>query len=204
MEKTDSRLPLDILHRYWGYDSFRLRQEDVVRAAMEAGADMAAVSMHKSGGSLTQSSLLLLGKSMNMRYVEQIINMQEVIEVPGYPPYAKGIVNLRGSIVPILDLRMRLGRTEGMYTQRTCIVIMSINDQQMGYIVDEVDAVVVVSNKQIEPPPHMRDVSEDKRYLTGIAKLPGENGVGEKIVLCLEPTKIELEERYKGSANQAV
>lgn len=132
-----------------------------------------------------------------INYVEQIINMQEVIEVPGYPPYAKGIVNLRGSIVPILDLRMRLGRTEGMYTQRTCIVIMSINDQQMGYIVDEVDAVVVVSNKQIEPPPHMRDVSEDKRYLTGIAKLPGENGVGEKIVLCLEPTKIELEDQYK-------
>lgn len=126
--------------------------------------------------------------------VEQIINMPPIIEVPGYPAYAKGIVDLRGSIVPIIDLRMRLGRTEGEYTERTCIVIMRIGDQQQGYIVDEVDAVVVVNDSQLEPPPHMKDVAEDKRYLTGIARLPGDNGVGEKIVLCLEPSKIELED----------
>ena len=144
----------------------------------------------------------LYGVSIN--YVEQIISMQPVTEVPEYPPYAKGIVSLRGSIIPIIDLRMRLGRTETEYTERTCIVITSIGDHQLGCIVDEVDAVIHVADSQIEPPPRMNEVSTANRYLTGIARIPGENDAGEKIVLCLDLTKILLQDEFSTLTSAAV
>lgn len=143
----------------------------------------------------------LYGVSIN--YVEQIISMQPVTEVPEYPPYAKGIVSLRGSIIPIIDLRMRLGRTETVYTERTCIVIITLGEYQLGCIVDEVDAVVHIADSQIEPPPRMKEASTSNRYLTGIARLPSEDGIGEKIVLCLDLTKILLQDEFDALANAA-
>ena len=144
----------------------------------------------------------LYGVSIN--YVEQIISMQPVTEVPEYPPYAKGIVSLRGSIIPIIDLRMRLGRTETVYTERTCIVIINVGEHQLGCIVDEVDAVVHVADSQIEPPPRMNEASTANRYLTGIARLLGDNDAGEKIVLCLDLTKILLQDEFDTLTNAAL
>lgn len=59
--------------------------------------------------------------------VMQIIRTQKIVEIPDYPPYAKGIINLRGSIVPILDIRMRLGKPQVEYSERTCIVLSLIH-----------------------------------------------------------------------------
>ncbi len=141
----------------------------------------------------------LYGVSIN--YVEQIISMQPVTEVPEYPSYAKGIVSLRGSIIPVIDLRMRLGRAETVYTERTCIVIVNIGEYQLGCIVDEVDAVVHVADSQIEPPPRMKEVGTTNRYLTGIARLPSDESTGEKIILCLDLTKILLQDEFDALAN---
>ncbi|MBR2132052.1 MAG: purine-binding chemotaxis protein CheW [Oscillospiraceae bacterium] len=138
-------------------------------------------------------------------HVEQIISMQPVTEVPEYPSYAKGIVSLRGTIIPIIDLRLRLGRTETVYTERTCIVIINIGELQLGCIVDEVDAVVHISEDQIEPAPRMSETSAANRYLTGIARIPGENdGAKEKIVLCLDLTKILQKDEFEALAGAAV
>lgn len=124
--------------------------------------------------------------------VEQIVSMQPITEVPDYPAYAKGIINLRGSIIPVVDLRLRLGKQEMTYDDHTCIIINNVKDSQLGFIVDEVDAVIDIPPSNIAPPPQMgEDVTN--RYLTGVARISGDDGA-EKIVLCLDATKVLRED----------
>lgn len=120
--------------------------------------------------------------------VEQIIGMQPITGVPEYPPYARGIINLRGSIIPLIDLRLRLGRAEVAYNERTCIIINQVEDSQLGFIVDEVDEVVEIPADYISAPPRMGDDTVN-RYLTGIARLVDANGT-EKMILCVDAAKI--------------
>ena len=140
---------------------------------------------------------------VSIGHVEQIISMQPITEIPEYPVYAKGVVSLRGNIIPVIDLRLRLNRPEAAYTERTCIVIINVDDSQLGCIVDEVDAVVHVTEEQISPPPHMSEESASSRYLTGIAKLSGEND-SEKIVLCLDLSKVLLQDEFSLLSERAI
>lgn len=127
--------------------------------------------------------------------VEQIISMQPITEVPEYPVYAKGIINLRGNIIPVLDLRLCLGKQEMEYNDHTCIVISMVRERPFGLIVDEVDAVIDIPETAVSPPPRIGD-DVSGRYLTGVARIPGEQGT-EKIVLCLDAAKILHEEEYE-------
>lgn len=122
-------------------------------------------------------------------HAEQIISMMPVTEIPEYPPYAKGVIDLRGMIVPVIDLRLRFGKPEEVYTEQTCIITCRVEENLIGFIVDAVDAVIDIDADDISTPPR---VSEDPaaRYLIGIARVKGENGAKEKIVLCLDATKI--------------
>ena len=67
-------------------------------------------------------------------HVEQILSMMPITEVPEYPHYSKGIINIRGAIVPLIDLRLRLGKEEAVYTDHTCIIICRIGEDQIGFI----------------------------------------------------------------------
>ena len=122
-------------------------------------------------------------------HTEQIISMMPVTTVPEYPVYAKGVIDLRGMIVPVIDMRLRFGKSEAAYTERTCIITCRMDNDLIGFIVDEVDAVIDIEPDTISPPPR---VSEDPnaRYLTGIARVSSENGAKEKIVLCIDVTRI--------------
>ena len=122
-------------------------------------------------------------------HAEQIVSMMPVTTVPEYPAYAKGVIDLRGMMVPLIDLRLRFGKQEADYTEKTCIITSRVDGELIGFIVDEVDAVVDIGIENISPPPR---VSADPaaRYLTGIARIPAENGGKDKIVLCLDVTKI--------------
>lgn len=124
-------------------------------------------------------------------HVEQILSMVPITEVPEYPPYAKGVINIRGAIIPLIDLRLRLGKAEAEYTEHTCIIICRIGEDQIGFIADSVDAVMTITSEQISAPPQ---VGEDttNRYLVGIGRVPAEDGTGEKLVLCLDTTKVLL------------
>ncbi|MEG0650505.1 MAG: chemotaxis protein CheW, partial [Oscillospiraceae bacterium] len=93
-------------------------------------------------------------------HVVQIVGMQNITEVPEFPYYAKGIINLRGSIIPLIDARLRLGKAEAEYNERTCVIVTSINEHFVGFIVDEVDAVVTIADDLIVPPPRL-DASND-------------------------------------------
>lgn len=115
--------------------------------------------------------------------VVQIVGVQEITQVPEFPEYAKGIINLRGHIIPVLDMRLRLHKEEVPYNERTCIIVINIKENLLGLIVDAVDEVTKIQSQDISNPPKMsRDVTNT--YLQGIAKL--EN----KVVLLLDTEKI--------------
>ena len=124
-------------------------------------------------------------------HVEQIVSMMPITEVPEYPHYAKGIINIRGVIVPLIDLRLRLGKEETAYTDHTCIIICRIGEDQIGFIADSVDAVLTIKPEQISAPPQIGEEATN-RYLIGIARIPSEDGSQEKLVLCMDTTKVLL------------
>ncbi len=115
--------------------------------------------------------------------VVQIISMQKIIPLPDFPAYAKGIINLRGNIVPVIDMRIRLKRPEAEYNESTCIVVTNIHGNYIGFIVDTVDEVTDINNDKISPPPKVTKEIVN-RYLTGIGQ------IGKKVVLLLDVSKI--------------
>lgn len=115
-------------------------------------------------------------------HVVQIVGMQQVTEVPDFPHYAKGIINLRGSIIPLIDIRLRLGKQEAAYNERTCIIVTDINENSVGFIVDEVDAVIAIAESSISPPPQLS--GSVGGYISGIGKLE------DRVALLMDTRKI--------------
>lgn len=115
-------------------------------------------------------------------HVVQIVGMQPTTQVPEYPSYAKGIINLRGTIIPLIDVRARLAKPQADYNERTCIIVTDINAMHVGFIVDEVDAVLAIADELISTPPKLADGTDS--YITGVGRL--ESGV----VLVLDPKKV--------------
>jgi len=102
--------------------------------------------------------------------VREIIRMQAITRVPGAPPYVEGIINLRGQVIPVVDLRKRLELTVSEQTADSRIVWVTINEQDVGVIVDAVTEVLRIPVASIEPPSSMVS-NVDSDYLRGIAKL---------------------------------
>ncbi len=115
--------------------------------------------------------------------VREIIRMQTVTRVPGAPPYVEGIINLRGQVIPVVDLRKRLELTVGEQTNESRIVWVTINEQDVGVIVDAVTEVLRIPLSSIEPPSSMVS-SVDSDYLRGIAKLES------RLIILLDMSKV--------------
>jgi purine-binding chemotaxis protein CheW len=122
--------------------------------------------------------------------VVQIVGVQDITTVPDFPSYAKGIINLRGIIIPIIDVRLRLHKDEIEYTERTCIIVTSINEIPIGFIVDSVNEVTNIDKSNISDPPRM-GADYVNTYLTGIAKL------SNKVVLLLNTQKMLSEKEIE-------
>lgn len=102
-------------------------------------------------------------------HVEQIIQIQEITRIPEFPPYARGVINLRGMMIPVVDLRARLGKEEVEYNPHTCIIVLSQGEKLSGLIVDGVDEVAEIQDENISPAPELgRDGMV--RFLKGIGK----------------------------------
>lgn len=122
--------------------------------------------------------------------VVQIVGMQDITAVPEFPSYAKGVINLRGIIIPIIDVRLRLKKEEIEYNERTCIIVTNINGAYIGFIVDSVNEVTNIYKENISNPPQM-GADYINTYITGIAKL------NDYIVLLIDLKKI-LNEKELG------
>lgn len=127
--------------------------------------------------------------------VVQIVGMQKITELPEYPAYAKGVVSLQGGIFPVIDVRLRLGRPEAPYNDRTCIIVASIQESCFGFIVDEVDEVLDLPEEQIMAPPRIKPTDLDS-YLTGITRMKTDPVGNEKIILFVDMTKLLSEEAF--------
>ena len=116
--------------------------------------------------------------------VKGINQMQPITHVPRMPSFVKGVINLRGKIIPIIDLRLKFGLEEAEVSDRTCIIVVELEDggRQSGLIVDEVSEVLDVDNESVEPPP--ADGGTTLEYLTGIGKAKG------KVIMLLDPFRI--------------
>ncbi len=128
--------------------------------------------------------------------VIEIIEMQRITEVPDMPEYIKGVINLRGRVIPVMNLRLRFGMPEKPYDDRTCIIIVSIDNSSMGFIVDTVAEVHGILEKDIEPPPNFKMDPARKRYISGLGK------VGNEVKILFDVKKILQEKELKLIKNE--
>lgn len=120
---------------------------------------------------------------IEIRYVTEIIGIQAITKVPEVPDYVKGIINLRGKIIPVIDVRLKFGKEPMEYDDRTCIVVIDISEVSVGLIVDNVDEVLTIDDENIASPPANKTGFEN-RYIKGIGK------AGEKVQLLLDCEKL--------------
>lgn len=107
--------------------------------------------------------------------VIEIVELQTIIEVPDTPDFIKGVINLRGKIIPVMDIRVRFNINEREYDDRTCIVVVDVKGTTLGLIVDTVEEVVEIFQDNIEPPPRFKKSNESHRnYISGLGKAEDE------------------------------
>ncbi|NIA06180.1 MAG: chemotaxis protein CheW [Actinobacteria bacterium] len=105
--------------------------------------------------------------------VREIIGMQDITTVPCTPDYVKGVINLRGRVIPVLDLRLKMGLPEHEHTRSTAIIITGTEDTETGVLVDAVSDVLEVSGSDVEDPPSFGK-GIDNSYILGLAKTDGQ------------------------------
>lgn len=108
---------------------------------------------------------------MEIRYITEIIGIQPITEVPEMPNYVKGITNLRGKIIPVMDARLRFKKPEKEHDDRTCIIVLDSNDTSIGLIVDSVAEVLTIQDEDIAPPPEINKGGQ--KYIKGVGKAGG-------------------------------
>jgi purine-binding chemotaxis protein CheW len=117
--------------------------------------------------------------------VKEIIGMLSITTVPQTPAFIKGVINLRGKVIPVVDLRVKFGMEAADYNERTCIIVVEINNGrgsvQIGTVVDTVSEVLNIKEDDIEEKPAFGS-SLDTQYILGMAKIEG----GVKILLDID------------------
>jgi len=133
----------------------------------------------KSGGLSGKYLTFSLGNEeygVDIMKVREIIGIMEITAVPHTPEYIKGVINLRGRVIPVLELRLRFGMDSKEYDDRTCIIVVEVsgvNGQIMiGMLVDSVSEVVNIDENEIEPPPDFGTTAEAESIL-GMGKIKG-------------------------------
>lgn len=103
-------------------------------------------------------------------HVTEIVGIHDITVVPELPYYVKGIINLRGKIIPIINIRLRFKKEAKDYNDRTCIIVVDIMDISMGLIVDDVSEVITIEEESIIPPTSIKSGFHN-RYIKGIGKV---------------------------------
>ncbi len=127
--------------------------------------------------------------------VREIIGMMDITAIPQTPVFVKGVINLRGRVIPVIDLRLKFGFPPRDYGERTCIIVVEVqNDSgavQMGVVVDSVSEVLNINVEDIEPPPSF-GASIKTQYILGIAKAK------ETIKILLDINRVLTSEEMAG------
>lgn len=122
---------------------------------------------------------------LKIQYVDEIIVYQEITPVPETDDYLKGLINLRGKIVPVIDVRLRFGQEAIPYTDRTCIIVIQVGEDVVGLIVEKIAEVVEIPEKDVLPSPGIpRGDGKHSKFVYGIGKAEG------GVKLLLDPEKL--------------
>lgn len=125
------------------------------------------------GGDILQLVTFKLGEeqfAVDILKVQEINRMTDITKIPSSPSHVEGVVNLRGRVIPVVNMRRKLGLSEREYDEHSRIMIMDIHGTVMGLIVDGVDEVLRIPSSTVEPPPPM-SMGVSTEYIKGIAKL---------------------------------
>lgn len=122
---------------------------------------------------------------LKIQYVNEIIVFQEITKIPESESYIKGLINLRGKIIPVIDVRLRFKQEPFEYTDRTCIIVVNVKNIVVGLIVEQIAEVVEIQEENIIPSPSVgkADKSQNK-YVYAIGK------VGDQVKLLLDPDRL--------------
>ena len=119
---------------------------------------------------------------ISIKYVNEIIGLSQITKVPETQDYLIGLINLRGKIIPVIDVRIRFGKEPLEYNDRTCVIVIDVKSTVIGLIVDAIDEVAAFAENEITPPPSVSDLAmQAKKYVFGI------NG---EVKLLLDPDKL--------------
>ena len=132
---------------------------------------------------------------LEIQYVQQIIQFQAITKIPETEDYIKGLINLRGKIVPVVDVRVRFKQGECEYNDKTCILVITVKDTTVGLIVEQIAEVAEIQKENILPPPTIgRNDKGHNKYVYGIGK------VGTSVKLLLDPEKLLYDEENVDAA----
>ncbi len=115
--------------------------------------------------------------------VREINGMMDITAVPKTPNFVKGVINLRGKVIPVLDLRLKFGMSEAEHTDATCIIVVDVGGIEIGIIVDRVSEVLDIAGENIEDPPSF-GTSNDVEFILGMGK------VGSRVTILLDINKV--------------
>jgi purine-binding chemotaxis protein CheW len=147
--------------------------------------DQAVKVMEEKEGKYLTFTLAEEEYGIGILKIKEIIGMMAITTVPQTPKFVKGVINLRGKVIPVIDLRLRFGMESIDYTERTCIIVVEIDGTvgtvQIGIVVDAVSEVLNINGKDIEDTPTF-GTKLDTTYILGMAKMEG----GVKILLDID------------------
>lgn len=122
-------------------------------------------------------------------FVQEIVGIQSITAVPEIEDYIKGLINIRGKIIPVIDVRVRLKQTPREYTDRTCIIVIDVKSTTVGLIVDEIAGVITVNENEIILPPSLSQSNAgNSKYVFGLVRVENE------VKLLLDPEKLIRDE----------
>jgi len=116
--------------------------------------------------------------------VNEIIGIQPITEIPEVEDYIRGLINLRGKIIPVIDVRTRFKQEPHEYTDRTCIIVVNVRNVTVGLIVEKIVGVVSILDADIEPPPSISQAGGKNKYVFALGKAQ------ETVILLLDPEKL--------------
>jgi len=120
---------------------------------------------------------------IEIAYVIEIAGMQEITRIPRVPDFVKGVINLRGQVIPVIDVRTRFGLEFLEYNERTCAIVVKINNLTIGMLVDAVDEVINIPETQTSLPQAVA-MSDSGRFVRGLGR------INKKVIILLELSRI--------------
>jgi purine-binding chemotaxis protein CheW len=120
---------------------------------------------------------------IEIEYVTEIIGIQPITKIPEVSDFIKGIINLRGKIIPVIDMRLKFNKEPIEYDDRTCIIVVDTDHMTVGLIVDKVSEVMTIDDDSVVPPPDHKTGIKN-RYIQGIGKIASD------VILLLECKKL--------------